>query len=165
MKWLRRLGLALAALLGAVLLVGLGARFSDGPLGPFPGGPLQAGAIVSESAVDWAFAESIEEMEFQLLDPPRSRTVWLLVHEGDLYVPCGLPSLRIWKWWPHEARRDGRAVLRIDGKLYPRQAVYVTDRAQHRELSALLAEKYPGPAGYSGQDDLWFFRMEPRSEP
>ena len=189
MRILRWLGIALVALVAVLVavLVGIGvvARFSDGPIGPFPGGPLRAGSLVSEPAVDWSFAEEIGEVELQLAEPLSSRTTGILVHEGQLYVPCDLGfiwrrvpgPLRgmlfvIWvfKRWHEEALRDGRVVLRIDGKRYERQAVRVTDPELFAALSSLMregvAEFFQEPAERwnlpPDPDAIWFFRMEPR---
>jgi len=72
------------AVLVATILLGVFAygRVSDGPVGFFSGGPIETGEIV-QGDVDWRFATDIETIEFQLLEPPRSRTVWIVVHEGE----------------------------------------------------------------------------------
>lgn len=150
---------ALAAALVAVLLAG---RFLDGPLGPVPGGALRSGELVSARDVDWSFAADLGELEFQLVKPPRSRTTWLLVHEDHLYVPCSF-DVPIPKRWPQQALRDGRAVVRVAGRRYERQAVRVTDPVLHARLSRVLADKYEldfeGPAD---PERLWFFRLDTR---
>lgn len=151
--------LGLVACLGAVAF---GARFHDGPLGPFAGGPLEAGAWVDGPEPDWAQWADVREIELQLLAPPRSRTTWLLVRDGVPYVPCGFVDVPIWKRWPHEAERDGRAVVRIDGHLVERRAVRVTDPALVGELSAQLSAKY-GVAVPGDRESVWFFRLDPRT--
>ena len=163
MRLLRWLGIAILALAVALGIVVVGARFSDGPLGPIPGGPLLAGQLVSEEPVDWSFARDAKELELQLVEPPRSRTTWLVVHDGVLYVPAGYMRSGT-KRWPHEAMRDGRAVLRIGGRLFERQAVRVTDAQLRDAVVAQLLEKYELPPGEgTGPDDLWIFRMDPRT--
>jgi hypothetical protein len=159
LRWVGRILLALVAL--GVALAG-GARFHDGPLGPFPGGPLEAGELVREAVVDWRFAADVPEIELQLVDPPRSRTTWVLVREDQLFVGCAWPGSFL-KQWPEQALRDGRVVLRIAGKRYERQAVRVTDPEVHAELSVIGARKY----GYEAPaepdlDGIWYFRMDPR---
>jgi hypothetical protein len=190
MRLLRWLGIALGALVATfvALVIGIGvlARFSDGPIGPFPGGPLLAGSLVSERDVDWSFLEEGEgTVEFQLVEPPRSRTVGTLVHEGQLYVPCDLGFfwrrapfpvrgmlfvMSVFKRWHEEALRDGRVVLRTDGKRYERQAVRVTDPELFATLSSQMqagaAEAFQEPAERwnlpPDPDAIWFFRMDPR---
>src|SRR3972149_406859 len=48
--------------------------------------------------------------------PPRP--TWILVHEGQAYVPCSL-GFPPGKSWYKQAVVDGRATLRIEGKRYP----------------------------------------------
>jgi hypothetical protein len=157
LRWVGRVLLVLVAL--AIVVVGV-ARFHDGPLGPVPGGPLEAGELVRDAVVDWRFAADIQEIELQLLDPPRSRTTWVLVREDQLYVPCAWPESFL-KEWPKQALRDGRVVLRIAGKRYERQAVLVSDPEVHAELSAIGARKYDFEAPAEPDlDGLWFFRMD-----
>jgi len=159
---LRWLWLGLAALVLAGGVVALAARFSDGPLGPFPGGPLLAGELVREPVPDWSFAQDLGQVELEVNpERPRSRTVWLAVVDGSLYVPCGFPNT---KTWPHEALRDGRVVLRIDGRRYERQAVRESDPERLRRLGTEVARKYgvgDAEAAVAGRD-VWFFRMDPR---
>jgi hypothetical protein len=158
-RWLGRILLALVTLGVVVVAV---ARCHDGPLGPVPGGPLEAGELVRDAVVDWRFAADVQEIELQLLDPPRSRTTWVLVREDQLYVPCAWPESFL-KEWPKQALRDGRVVLRIAGRRFERQAVRVTDPEVHAELSALGARKYGFEAPAEPDlDGLWFFRMDPR---
>jgi hypothetical protein len=162
-RWLRWLGLGAGALVAVACLVAVAARFSDGPIGAFPGGPLAAGELVREPVSDWSFAKDIGSIELEVnSQSPRSRTVWLAVVDGVLYVPCGFPES---KTWPHQALRDGRVVLRIDGRRYERQALREADPERLRRLGAELARKYgvgDEEAAVAGRD-VWFFRMDPRS--
>ena len=163
MRLFRWLGWVLLALVTALVVVAGVARLHDGPLGPFPGGPLERGELVTEPAVDWRFAADVREIELQLVDPQRSRTTWVLVREDQLYVPCAWPTSFL-KQWPQQALRDGRVVLRIAGRRYERRAVRVTDPEVQAELSALGAKKY----GYERSEEpdlegVWFFRMDPRA--
>jgi hypothetical protein len=153
------------AALGMVLIgVAVAARYSDGPIGPFPGGPLRSGAVVLDPNVDWSTLTSRREIELQLVDPPRSRTTWILVHEGQAFVPCGFPNLSLWKQWPHQVLRDGRTVVRIDGRRYERHAVRITDPELHADLSAGLTEKYESTPGFTPTpESVWFFRLDPRT--
>ena len=183
--------LLLAGLIGAGLIA---ARSADGPIGPIPGGPLEAGALVSEPDVDWSLATGgeIERqfdapllIELQLVEPPGSRITGVMLYDGQLYVPCDLgfswarfsgPQrwilhlIYLAKRWHEDAVRDGRVVLRIEGKRYQRQAVRVTDP----ELLATLRSEFettvaqwlsPEPLGEApteGPRDIRFFRMDPR---
>src|SRR5512134_2868120 len=106
LRWLLRIVVAVIALV-AVLFFGAG--FHDGPLGPIPGGPLEAGETVSEPLADWSFAKDVGEIELQLDSQARSRITWILVFDGKAYVPCSL-GFPPGKTWHHDAVKDGRAV-------------------------------------------------------
>ncbi len=105
-------------------------------------------------------------------------------YEGQLYVGCDLGL--IWKratapasWvlsvishfrrWHEDALRDGRVVLRIDGRRYERQAVRVTGpellAGLRRRVEKAAAESFSAPlrdAPAEGPGEIWFFRMDPR---
>jgi hypothetical protein len=137
LKWL--LYLTVGLVLAAVLSV-FGMRFADGPYGVLPGGEFTSGERYVGVEPDWSFVKDREEVEFQLMAPERSRTTWIVEHEGRIYIPCGYMNTnwgRLWKQWPIEAEQDGRAVLRIDDVLYDRQLVRIKEGEQ---LSALLSE-------------------------
>jgi hypothetical protein len=167
------LKLVVGLLAALVLLAGglaIGARFADGPLAIVAGGPFRSGEQVTGPEPDWSFARDVQEVEFQLVEPPRSRTTWILEHEGKIYIPSGYMTTtwgKLWKQWPFEALKDGRAILRIDGKLYDRQLVRIEDGPLLAPLTAELSRKYLGGAevgveavtsGY-----LWLFELAPRS--
>jgi hypothetical protein len=163
-KIVRWLLLGVLALVLLAFLVGVAARFADGPVGPFPGGPLQAGELGPGGAVDWSAQADVREIELQLVDPPRSRTTWLVVRDGVAYVPCGFPNARLLKQWPHELAEDDRVVVRVGAARYERRAVRVTDAEEWHALAAISEAKY-GHRTPSYPDDVWFFRLEPREEP
>jgi hypothetical protein len=72
---------------------------------------------------------------------------------------------RLWKHWPIEAERDGRAILRIDGKLYERQLVRVQDDAVIGPLTQEIRRKYSVPATPEAvkSGSLWLFEVAPRT--
>lgn len=159
--------LAVLALLVGTLLVG--ARFADGPLAIVAGGPFTSGEHVTGPEPDWSFVSEIQEVEFQLLNPARSRTTWILDHEGKAYIPSGYMTTwwgRIWKKWPIEAEKDGRTLLRIGDQIYERQLVRVEEGPMIAPLLAQLSGKYangaeiPIEAVSSGY--LWIFELAPR---
>lgn len=178
MRFLRWIGIGLAVLVLALVGVVIAARLSDGPFDPYPfavlqGGPLRAGELATGPGPDWSFARDIELMEFQLLDPARSRHTWLLVHEGKLYVPCGYMNSwwgRLWKQWPIDAMNDGRAVIRIAGKRYEREAIRVREPALFWSLAREAMRKYrpledqelPSELPPIESTGIWFFELAPR---
>jgi len=165
-------------LLGAVLGLGVlalglllvAARFNDGPIAIIAGGPIRSGELVSGPEPDWAFARDVREVEFQLVDPPRSRTTWILEHKGKVYIPCGYMDTswgRFWKQWPIEAEKDGRAILRIGSALYERQLVRIEGGPLLVPLLAELSRKYlggsPVPSAAVTSGSLWLFELAPRN--
>lgn len=159
--------LVVIGLLIAVFLAA--ARTGDGPIAIVAGGALTSGELLPSSGVDFSFAENMDTIEIQLLEPPRSRTTWVVFDEGFLYVPAGFMTLPIWKQWPHEAIQDGRAIVRIDGIRYPFLLERVKDRKTWQKVGLLSAKKYmPGEPESSMElgperwDEFWIFRLSPR---
>ena len=160
MKVLRWIAIGLGVLVLLALGVVMGARFADGPLALLPGGPFASGDWVEGPAVDWTFAKDIQEIELQSGDPERSRTVWILVLDGEAYVPCSL-TFPPGKRWHTQALNDPEAVVRVEGKRYRRNLRKVEDEALHAKLVERVAAKYAGvgPPGDAGS--VWFFRLAP----
>jgi hypothetical protein len=159
LRWLLRIVFVLVAL---VVLVFLGARCHDGPLGPIPGGSLAAGPEVTEPVGEWSFAKDIAEVELQLASEDTSRTTWILVHEGQAYVPCSL-GFPPGKRWHEKAVVDGRATLRIEGKRYPVTLTRLDDATTEQLAPTILAEvtrKYGEPP--PSDAGIWLFRVDSR---
>ena len=157
LRWLVRI---LGALVVLVALLFLLARFHDGPLGPLPGGPLASGELVSAPVDEWSFAQDEPEVELQLASEQRSRTVWVLVHEGQAYVPCSL-GFPPGKRWYKDADKDGRATLRIQGRRYPVTLARTDDPALGDALRAEVERKYGNvPPSSSG---VWIFQVSSRA--
>ena len=177
---------ALAFALALMAMLG-GCSLFDGPTGPFPGGRLRAGDLVSEPDVDWSLiTRDVEPLfiELQLVEPPRSRTTGAIVHEEQLYVPCDLGFLwrrapvparwvlhliYVFKHWHEDVSEDGRVVVRIQGTRYQRQAVRVIDPALVATLRSRVEEEAEemlgAPLGELPPDDpndIWFYRLDPR---
>ena len=140
---------------------------ADPPSAFFGGGPLVAGELVTGPEPDWSFLGDVGTIELQLLDPPRSRVIWVADYDGKIYVVSGYmgnPIGRLWKRWPVQAERDGRAVVRIEGKRYERTLVRIRSGADVLAgVSAELARKYGfgGPASIEA-GDTWLFELARR---
>jgi len=169
MQFLKWVAGTIGVLILAGVLIVFGARFGDGPLAIIPGGPLEAGELYMGPEPDWTFARDIPEMEFQLVEPPLSRTIWLEVYDKKLYVVSGYMNSavgKVWKKWPAHAEKDGRAIVRIDGKRYERQLVRILDdQATLAGIGAEVKRKYGAPltADLAATGDAWFFALEPRA--
>jgi hypothetical protein len=158
-RWIVRAVVGLAVL---VALLFIAARFHDGPLGPIPGGALVAGTLAREPVEDWSFARDQGEIELQLESQNRARTVWILVHEGQAYIPCSL-GFPPGKTWYKEAANDGRSVVRIAGRRYPVTLTKLDDASQQQLAPPLEAEvkrKYGSPPPTSA--GVWIFRVTSR---
>ncbi len=176
LKWLLRiLGGSIAFLLLTVGGIFTAARFHDGP---FKGGLaiVAAGAFVSgelqseAEEPNWDFLKEYFTVEFQLLNPARSRTTFVMEQDGRIFVPSGYmntPRGKIWKHWPFEAELDGRAILRVDGKLYERNLVRIKEGDIVVAVLAELSRKYAGgaliPLEEVNSGNLWLFELQPRS--
>ena len=169
MAFLKWFGGSVGVVVLTLAILVFAARFADGPIAIIPGGPLEAGELVSGAEPDWTFALDIPEMELQLLDPPRSRTIWLQVHNKKLYAVSAYMNStvgKLWKQWPMQAETDGRAVIRIDGKRYERRLVRILDdRAMLAGIAGEVNRKYGLAlnADMAASGDAWFFALEPKS--
>ncbi|GEM_PF-6570356 len=75
MKSILRIALGLlGSLVLLIVLALIGARFADGPVAIIAGGPVTSGELVTGPEPDGSFVRDIQEVEFQRVDPPRSRT-------------------------------------------------------------------------------------------
>jgi len=164
LKWMA--GIAVALLAAAACSLAL-ARFADGPLGLVPGGVFKSGQPHTGPEPDWSSVREIPTVEFQLLQPARSRTTWSVEHEGKIYIPSGYMNSslgRAWKQWPIEAERDGRAILRVQGRLYERQLLRVRTGSVLEPLLEKLAAKYgvTATADAVRSGSLWIFELAAR---
>jgi hypothetical protein len=158
LKWLGYLVFGAAVVVAAIFAA---ARFHDGPLELIPGGPLEAGDFVTEPVRDWSFARDIATIELQLYRDETSRTVWILVDGKNGYIPCSL-GFPPFKNWHKRADRDGRAILRIDGKKYRVAMKRIDDAAVIARLATEVGRKYGGAPGVV-DTGAWFFALESRA--
>jgi hypothetical protein len=160
---------------GAIALAFAAAYFS-GAIEPTPEGRpgmKLSGQVVSEPVSDWGFSDADELVELE------SNAPWGLAHSvtvvcastgGHLYVPSvyseggGWPEARRWN---RNVVADPRVRIRIDGKLYERRAVLVTDEAERAAAFAAFAPKYEAWAKWhamppSERPNIAFVRLDPR---
>ena len=172
MKLVQRILIILVCLLAipvaAVATAAVKQRFADGPNRVFSGGPLVAGEIYAGPEPDWSFVNDIPTVELQLLDPSTSRRIWIAEAEDKLYVWSGYMSTtvgRIWKRWPVQAERDGRAIIRINGKRYERQLNRIQSGAELDAITAAITSKYPSQTTRAGVEagGVWVFEAAPRN--
>ena len=143
-------------------------RFADGPNRVFSGGALEAGELHTGAEPDWRFVSEISTIEMQLLDPPKARRIWTAEYDGKIYVWSGYMATavgRVWKRWPLQAERDGRAMMRIDGKRYERQLVRIKSGPILDGISAAIRNKYPSQTTRATVEagETWLFEAAPRN--
>lgn len=165
---LGRLGLVLLAIVVTIAMFLFTARFHDGPLEIIAGGPFATGTPTPAPS-DWSFLTDRDTIEFQTLDPARSRTVWLAVHNGKLFIVSGYMTTSygaIWKQWPHYLENDDRIVLRIDGKLYEQRLQRVMDGPDVlpvlREFNRKYGATEPTSIDTVIEGETWVFQVVPR---
>lgn len=148
----------IAKLLGAVavvvvaVLVVLFAVPID-PIERIPGTRL-AGELAADQNPDWSgYTRRQIAVETRTgYGIPHSVTTTSWVTDGEFYVPCARCE---GKRWPGNVARDDRVRLKIDGEIYERRAVRITDAEERlRVLGAV------GRDGRGGTTAV--FRMEPR---
>jgi hypothetical protein len=172
-KWMtKRLAIVVLCLLlipaTAVVAAAGKQRLADGPNQVFSGGPLEAGRLHTGPEPDWSVVSAVGTIEMQLLEPPRSRRIWTAEYDGKLYVWSGYMSTavgRLWKHWPIQAERDGRAVIRIDGVRYERQLVRITSGDVLDGITAAITSKYPSQTTRAAVESggVWLFEAAPRN--
>ena len=151
----------------AVVTAAAKQRFADGPNRLFSGGPLVSGELHTGPEPDWSFIREVDTIELQLLDPPRSRRIWIAEHGGKLYLLSSYMSSavgRLWKRWPAQAERDGRAVIRIDGTRYERRLVRIESGDTLDGITSAIREKYGHTVDRASVEagDDWVFEAAPR---
>ena len=186
-RWLKYLGIFLGFLVAvAITAVIITQRVSDGPIEFLQGGSFKTGEFVTEPVTDWSIGVG-KNSEFELVGAGTSRTAGYIMHEGVAYMTCDLgfmwnrldsgttkSLLRLiytFKRWHTDAVEDGRALIRIDGKIYKTQFVKEEDpeiiAALRIELEALAREYFApqelGPPPAKAPNDVWFFRMDSRA--
>lgn len=153
----------------AVGTAALKARRFDGPTQLFAGGPLISGPLITEPEPDWRFTDKIDSIELQLLDPSTSRRVWVIQYDGRIFVVSGDRDTllgRYWFTWPFQAAEDGRAIVRIHGKRYPRQLNRIRSGEDLEGILAAMLQKYGESGSPQAVEDsvFWLFELAPRVE-
>ena len=150
----------------SVALFFVAMRFHDGPIENITGGAFTSGELVDGAEPDWSFIKDRQTFEFQIMDPATSRTVWFAIHENKIYVGSGYMKTtlgKIWKQWPHYVESDNRALLRVDGKIYPRQLIRLSPEQAKDEVAAEFIRKYNAPlnAAAVASGDVWLYELAP----
>jgi hypothetical protein len=157
----------------AVLVVAFGTfvfsmRHHDGPIEIFAGGPFKSGELTDDANQNWERYADRDTIQLQSLEPPRSRTLWLVVIDNRIFVPSAYMNSRFgkaWKQWPRHAEKDGRALLRIDDRIYERQMIRIgADHQLTPQIIDAMRNKYPGNINVEqvAANDTWLFELAAR---
>lgn len=158
-KFAKIIGIVLGAIAALIVVVVVASRFSDGPLVEMlPGGPFTSGEIVAEGPSDWSFLADRMFVEFE--SAGRSRKSWIHTLDGHAYIGASL-GFPPFKTWHETALEDPVAVLRIDGKRYPRHLTKIEDEDIRARLKQQGQRKYGGSPDPTS--DTWYFRLDPPS--
>ena len=184
LKALKILGTSVVLIMAlTVAAIMITQRVSDGPIEFLQGGPFTTGELVDGPVTDWSFGVG-KETQFELVGFGTSRTAGYIIHDGVAYMTCDLgfmwnrfegqqrrilKLIYLFKTWHHDAVEDGRARLRIDGRIYKANFVKVEDpeleavlRTELEELGRqFVAPAELGPRPTEPPNDVWFFRMDP----
>ncbi|MCC5885617.1 MAG: hypothetical protein JJT88_04200 [Gammaproteobacteria bacterium] len=165
---LQVLGIVVLIPLVAIATLRFEYRNADGPSILFPGGELVSGELYTGTEPDWRFTDGIGVVELQLEDPMSSRRLWIVEHDGRIYVPSGyMTSMlgRIWKHWAvHADDGDGLAVVRIDGTRYERRLERIREGPELDGIAAKMASKYGAQMTRADIEagNTWIFELAPR---
>lgn len=129
------------------------------PMGPVPGGKL-SGEVVTTPVDDWSFASAIETIQLES-NPgdPYSVNVWFVAQGARLWIAAGGGGK---SRWAKNIAADPRVRLRIEDKIYERQAVRVTEQAEIDEVLVLYQTKYDYQRDADDESEALLFRMDPR---
>ena len=141
----------------AWLLAALLAAGCVGPVGPFAGGPLVGGVLVTAPVESWPFAdERILELETDPQDP-RSVNMHFVAEGPHLWVATILGESST---WAQSVLADDRVRLRVGDSIYERRAVRVTDRAEIVHVAELYRDKYVISPDVEEYESALVFRLE-----
>lgn len=167
-KFLKWIGIVFGSIVLLIVLLLIAARFNDGPLEIIAGGTFRTGELTS-APTDWSFLRDRGTIEFQTMDPARSRTVWLAVNNGGLFIVSGYMTTgygALWKQWPHYLENDDRILLRIDGKLYEQRLERIMSGPDVlpvlREFNRKYGASEPTSIDTVTSGETWMFQVVPR---
>lgn len=167
---LQVLGIIVLVLAAAIVTLRIEHRNGDGPSILFPGGAFVTGEVYSGPEPDWRFTDDIPVIELQIDEPLSSRRTFIMESDGRVYVPSGYMRSflgRIWKDWAFEAAEgDGSGAIRINGIIYPRRLVRVTEGPELDGVVAKMRQKYAPEMTRAAIEsgDVWIFRLAPPKE-
>ena len=150
---MKRVVLSVVAVLVAAYLVALFVPYEPDERRP---GTRIGGPLAADQDTDWSFRPPgrmqifVETATWYGIPHSVTTTSWIV--DGDLYVPCNACAA---KRWPKNVARNPDVRLKVDGQIYERRAVRITDEAEQQRLLGALGAGAARPG-------RWVFRMEAR---
>ena len=137
-----------------------------GPLGPIPGGRL-SGEPGPSVVPSW---ESVSDDETAQLETrpsdPHSVNTWFVGIGPALYIPTSMilgPKEPDGRSWVAHVSAAPEVRVRIDGVVYERIAVRVTDPGEYDRARAALEKRYDlDPDERDPERTVWIYRLDPR---
>ena len=135
-------GLVGALIVVVLLLVGFARVFGFDP-GPWRPGLWVRGEVVTTPVTDWTFAKNlpgptvIQTRDWLIPGLAFSITSARFIHNGHLYLGSGYATgiqMPAGRHWNKNILADPVVRIRIDGKLYDRSLVYVSDPQEHDDV-------------------------------
>ncbi|HAC88853.1 MAG TPA: hypothetical protein DCF95_13025 [Gammaproteobacteria bacterium] len=171
---LKRMGIGLGLSGLAMGLFYTYMRLHDGPVEFVPwftisvGGPFRSGELLA-SPDDWTFLKDREEIEMETLNLGTSKTIWISVVDGRMFIASGRRNTwigQIWKQWPQRVAENDRIILRVDDKLYEQRLQPITQGPDVITAMTESARKY-GRGGVPQSDSIareyvWLFEVVSR---
>jgi hypothetical protein len=145
---------SLAAGLVLLVLIVRGVGFNPGPTRP---GMWLTGELVTEPLSDWSSLArspgltSIQTRNWFLPSLAHSVMIGRFHYKDRLYVASGYPAgieLPNGRHWNRNVLVDPHVRIGIDGKLYDRTLVYVTDPTEREELLKAFGQTFWSPGFY-----------------
>jgi hypothetical protein len=141
-----------------VLLAAALVAVGCGPTSLIHGGQLD-GEAVAAPVEDWSFTDAVRTIQVETnLAAPYSVNAWCVAKGPHLWVTAGGGE---GAQWGKNLLEDGRMRIRILGKLYPRQAVRVSDPNEIALVRGLYATKYDALIDLTGRAHAIIFRLDP----
>ncbi|MCP5066304.1 MAG: hypothetical protein GY946_07020 [bacterium] len=139
-----------------------------GPIGPFSGGQL-SGDLGTQPVTDWSFTQEHETVQLEVNPAnPHSVNTWCVGLGPALYVPTSMilgPTDPDERGWVGFVKQDPNLRIRIDGTVYERTAVRVTDADEYETALRALEAKYEeDPTDRDPERVIWIFRLDPRAD-
>lgn len=150
---MKRAVLSVVAVLVAVYVIALFVPYEPDERRP---GTRLGGPLAADQDTDWSFRPPgrmqifVETASWYGIPHSVTTTSWIV--DGDLYVPCNACAT---KRWPKNVARNPDVRLKVDGQIYERRAVRITDEAEQQRVFEALGAGAARPG-------RWVFRMEAR---